>query len=120
MKVAPSDKTTSKIIKRVKTIIPEISDLEPQEVKHRSFIYLAKQAKEIAFDYNCIIKTWYEDGKGFAECYNRGTFNHLEDNSYAEIVAETEEKAALVAFMWLSDRQNFIPNGIKNIREESM
>jgi len=111
----------SRIEKRVRQVAREVCTLEdPPNFMECSRLILAMYLKRIAIEYNCYIQSWVTIDDACSECYNAATRNEEDDTTYGLIAAPTEPGAVIVAFMWLSDKQNFTPQARKAMIESGM
>lgn len=105
---------SSRIQKRVRQILPEIAKEvgvkgSPGYYKNCDWATLAMECKKVAIEYNCYILSWVTPDEGCCEAYNAGTRDEENADSYLLGSAETEYEAVFLGFLWLADRQNFIP-----------
>ncbi len=113
-----TDQNISKRIeKRVRQILGEIGEEESGYYNIITTLMLSVECKAIAIKYNCYIQSWMTIDDGVAECYNASTKNKEDPETYGLISAPTETQAIIVAFMWLSDRQNFVSEAHKIITD---
>ena len=108
---------SKKIEKRVRQILGEIGKKEPGYYDIITTHTLSVECKAIAIKYNCYIQSWMTIDDGAAECYNANTRDDEDPETYGLISAPTETQAIIVAFMWLSDRQNFASEAHKIITD---
>ena len=115
-----NEELSQELIRRATTILEKITDFtcNPDVLAKGPILEIAEKLKIYVDMKNCVIKSWVRGGRGYSLCYNYEKYDANDKSTWEVLIAPSESESVIAAFMWLYDRQNFIPESIKTIREE--